>query len=57
MAIIKTIISMMEEESFMDITAMEDKIVETETILEISKEDLATDLWNSNSNGNNSKKH
>lgn len=57
MVIIKTIISMTEEESSMDITAMEDKIMETETMMEISKEDLATDLWYSKSSGSNSKTH
>jgi len=57
MVIIKTTISMTEEESFMDITAMEDKIVEIETMMEISKEDLMTDLSYSKSNGNNSKTH
>jgi len=54
MVIIKIIINMTEEESFMDITAMEDKIVETETMMEISKEDLVTDLWYSKSNSINS---
>jgi hypothetical protein len=53
MVIIKTIISMTEEESFMVITAMEDKIVETETMMEISKVDLVTDLWYSKSNSIN----
>jgi hypothetical protein len=55
MVIIKTITSMTEEESFMDITAMEDKIMDTETMMEISKEDLvtSTDLWYSKSNSIN----